>query len=360
MACYINIENRYRCASLRERQMHHVWAATAAAVVSVGATAVSAGMQASASSKAAKAQGAAAKKATRQEKKALRGFTQGQQQIEADLGQIQGPVRDPEANIREAERITGYNIAQLDRLYGGQYKNLQDLAVRAINDRLSGQMTQAARGATMRESAYMQGAGFNPATARAGAIAQRGPFDYLRAIGQSAEEAVTQGFNMMGDWTNLVRGFIESPLRVSQDSLAYQMGAANVGLEKAGIRSQMLSAQYGAQVGQAQRGLTRQQEQAATNLALEQQRAETLGKMGESVASFGSTAAGAYNKYATARNTSTTPLKSGFYAGEIGAANAYGVAPSQLSYQQPSGGFLGIGGQSGGYYYTPGGTFGRK
>jgi hypothetical protein len=272
----------------------------AAGVITAAGAAAAGGMQMAAASKAAKAQGAAAKAAARKEKKALKGFQQGQAQIEADLGQIQAPVRDPEANIREAERITGYNIAQLDRLYGGQYKNLQDLALRAINDRLSGQMTQSAREATMRESAYMQGAGFNPATARAGAIAQRGPFDYLRAIGQSTEQAVTQGFNMMGDWTNLVRGFIESPLRVSQDSLAYQMRAANVGLEKAGIRSQMLSAQYGAQTGQAQRGYARQQENIATSLAAREAGEETIRGTSEALGSAIASGYGAYNQYATA------------------------------------------------------------
>ena len=359
MACYINIEDRYRCASLRERQMHHVWAATATAVIAIGATAVSAGMQASASSKAAKAQGAAAKKAQRKENKALKGFQQGQAQIESELEQIPMPVRDPEANMREAERITGYNREQLNKFYGGQHKNLEDLAVRAINDRLSGQMTQAARGATMRESAYMQGAGFNPATARAGAIAQRGPFDYLRAIGQSAEQAVTQGFNMMGDWTRTAAGFIESPLRVSQDSLAYQMGEANVGLEKVGIRSQMLSAQYGAQTGQAQRGYARQQENIATSTAAAYQRAAMVQEIGQSVASAGSGAGNAYSQYATAAGASTTPMESGFYKGEVGAANAMNVAPSQISYQKPTGQFLGMGGQQGGYYYNPSGPYGR-
>jgi hypothetical protein len=287
-------------------------------------------MQANAAGKAAKGQAAAMKKARRQEKKAGQKFQQGQAQIEADLAQIPMPVRDPEANIREAERITGYNISQLDRMYGGQYKNLQDLAVRAINDRLSGQMTQAARGATMRESAYMQGAGFNPATARAGAIAQRGPFDYLRAIGQSAEQAVTQGFNMMGDWTRTAAGFIESPLRVSQDSLAYQMGAANVGLEKVGIRSQMLSAQYGAQTGQAQRGYARQQENIGASLAARQAAAQGIGDTTAAIGQAGMTGYGAYSQYATAAGASTTPMDSGFYKGQIGAANAYGVAPSQV------------------------------
>jgi hypothetical protein len=329
MACYINIEDRYRCASIRERQMHHVWAATAAAVITVGTTAVSAGMQSSTSGKAAKAQGAAAKKAKRQQNKALKGFTQGQAQIESDLGQIQAPVMDIGADIKEAERITGYNISQLDRMYGGQYKNLQDLAVRAINDRLSGQMTQSAREATMRESAYMQGAGFNPATARAGAIAQRGPFDYLRAIGQSAEQAVTQGFNMMGDWSRTAAGFIANPLAVSQQRLAYGTGAANVGLEKVGIRSQMLSTQYGAQTGQAQRGYARQQENIGASLARDQATAQGIQDVSGAIGQAGMSGYGAYSQYATAKASGIPQYSS--------LASAQQAAPYAGGYSQIQG-----------------------
>lgn len=305
--------------------------------VAVGGAALSAGMQASAANKAARAQGAAAKKAQRQENKALKAFQEGQARIEGDLGKIQAPVKDIEANIREAERITGYNISQLDRMYGGQYKNLQDLAVRAINDRLSGQMTQSARGATMRESAYMQGAGFNPATARAGAIAQRGPFDYLRAIGQFAEQAVTQGFNMMGDWTRTAAGFIGNPLAVSQDSLAYQMGAANVGLEKVGIRSQMLSAQYGAQTGQAQRGYARQQENIGASLARDTTYAKGVGDVANAFSSAAMSGAGAYGQYATAKGAGGG-FPGGFdYTKAYGSATYGGASPGFGNFDYGSG-----------------------
>lgn len=300
-------------------------------VVAVAGAAASAGMQASAAGKAAKAQGAAAKKAQRQENKALKAFQEGQARIEGDLGQIQAPVRDPEANIREAERITGYNISQLDRMYGGQYKNLQDLAVRAINDRLSGQMTQSAREATMRESAYMQGAGFNPATARAGAIAQRGPFDYLRAIGQSAEQAVTQGFNMMGDWSRTAAGFIANPLAVSQDSLAYQMGAANVGLSKVGIKADLLSSMYGAQTGQAQRGYARQQENIGASLARDQALAQGIGDTTAAIGQAGMSGYGAYSQYATAKGAGGGGIVSGYggkqYAPQTSATGGKYYAP---------------------------------
>ena len=210
MACYINIENRYRCASLRERQMHHVWAATAAAVVSVGATAVSAGMQASAASKAGKAQAAAQKKATRQEKKALKGFTKGQQQIEADLGQIQMPVMDIGADIKDAERITGYNIAQLEQIYPGA-KNQRQLASLAITDMLQGKLPQSVIGETMREAAQRGGAGFNIATAGKGAIAQAPQYDYARAIGATSLGLMQEGLNQSARWQQVAGAFIQSP-----------------------------------------------------------------------------------------------------------------------------------------------------
>jgi hypothetical protein len=309
MACYINIENRYRCASLRERQMHHVWAATAAAVVSVGATAVSAGMQASAASKAGKAQAAAQKKATRQEKKALKGFTKGQQQIEADLGQIQMPVMDIGADIKDAERITGYNIAQLEQIYPGA-KNQRQLASLAITDMLQGKLPQSVIGETMREAAQRGGAGFNIATAGKGAIAQAPQYDYARAIGGRATEFMIEGLNQSARWQLAADQFIQKVLPVSQNRLSYQMGAADVGLKKAGIRSDLLAAQYGAQLGQTERGLARQQEQTATSLAREQQFAQTLGEMGQTVSSAGSAFSSAYDKYKTAKLGSTPQFSS--------------------------------------------------
>jgi len=372
MACYINIENRYRCASLRERQMHHVWAATAAAVVSVGATAVSAGMQASASSKAAKAQGAAAKKATRQEKKALRGFTQGQQQIEADLGKVPMPVFNLPQDIAGARDISAYYRQEQEKFLPGaaaqREKGTQQLnqAMDVIGTYLRGEIPQDVKDQLMRNIAEMGGAGFAPAAAGRGAFVQGPQANLARSLGLTSLDIQGRGLTAAPQiqasaqrWNELAERFRAEPLDVSRMSLAYQMGGADVGLKKAGIRSDLLAAQYGAQLGQTERGLARQQEQAATSLALEQQRAATLGKMGESVASGVSSVGNAYSQYANAKGASTTPMASGFYAGEIGAANAYGVAPSQLSYQKGTGGFLGIGGQGGGYYYTPGGVYGR-
>lgn len=330
----------------------------AAGVITAAGAAAAGGMQMAAASKAAKAQGAAAKAAARKEKKALKGFQKGQAQIEADLGQIQAPVYDYAAMERDALAESKYRRAQA---FGGeaQYEALRKQALANISQGLAGQLTEAELGAVRREQAFLQGAGFNPAMAGRGAIQQRGQFDYLRAIGQTAGEAIRNARDFMGQWTNIASAYIADPKAYGALQYQYGMGAANIGLEKAGIRSQMLSAQYGAQTGAAQRRYARQQENIATSLAAKESQAKMVEGTTQAVGSAVAGGAGAYGQYATAANASTTPMSSGFYRGEIGAANAYGVAPSQLSYQKPSGGFMGMGGQQGGYYYTPGGVYGR-
>ena len=331
MACYTNIEDRYRLASLRERQMHHVWAATAAAVVSVAATGTAAVMQSQAASKAAKGQAAAAKKAQRQERKALKGFQKGQAQIESELGQIQSPVMDIGADIADAERITGYNIAQLERLYPGA-ANQRQLASLAITDMIQGKLPQSVVGETMREVAQRGGAGFNIATAGRGALPQAPQYDYARAIGATSYGVMQQGLAASQNWQSLAGQFIQSPLQVSQNRLSYQMGAANVGLQKVGIKADLLSSLYGKQTEQTGRELSRRQEAVQTTLAREQQLAESIQKMGESASSAGSAAAGAYSKYAAAKG-------GGIVTGYGGQQFAPQTSATGGEYYAPIGGF---------------------
>jgi len=145
---HIPIEQRY---DKRNQMFHSSAFAIAAGVVGVAGAAASAGMSMYSAGRAAKAQGAAAKAAARKEKKALKGFQKGQAQIEADLGQIQAPVMDIGADINDAQRITGYNIAQLEQIYPGA-KNQRQLASLAITDMLQGKLPQSVIGETMREA----------------------------------------------------------------------------------------------------------------------------------------------------------------------------------------------------------------
>ena len=115
MACYINIEDRYRGAAIRERQMQHVWAATAAAVVSVGAAAAGTAISVNASQRAAAQQASAGKKMTKAQQSAFN-------DLQARLAGIQAPQWNLGADIADAERITGYNAAQLEQSLSGRNK----------------------------------------------------------------------------------------------------------------------------------------------------------------------------------------------------------------------------------------------
>lgn len=268
--------------------------------LSVAGAATAAGMQMSAASKAARAQGAAAKAAARKEKKALKGFQAGIPQIEAELAQIQAPVMDIGADIKDAERITGYNIAQLEQIYPGA-KNQRQLASLAITDMLQGKLPQSVIGETMREAAQRGGAGFNIATAGKGAIAQAPQYDYARAIGATSLGLMQEGLNQSARWQQVAGQFIQSPLQVSQQRLAYGIGAADIGLKKAGIRADLLASQYGAQTGAAQRGYARQQENIGASLAARQSAAQGIGDVTGTVGQLGLAGYMAYNQLDAAK-----------------------------------------------------------
>lgn len=304
----------------------------AAGVIVAAGAATAGAMSASAAGKAAKAQGAAAKAAARKEKKAIKGFQKGQAQIESDLGQIQMPVMDIGADINDAQRITGYNIAQLEQIYPGA-KNQRQLASLAITDMLQGKLPQSVIGETMREAAQRGGAGFNLATAGKGAIAQAPQYDYARAIGATSLGLMQEGMNQSARWQQVAGQFIQNPLEVSQQRLAYGMGAANVGLQKVGIKADLLSSMYGAQTGQAQRGYARQKENIAASLAAREASAamvkDTSAAVGSAVAGYyGGGAGGAgqlasgtqYGSYAAAQQAAP-------YAGSISQVYGMGYVP---------------------------------
>ena len=284
-------------------------------VVAVAGAATAAGMQASAADKAAKAQGAAGKKAAKAEReafasreKAIKKFGKGQKLLEKDLAAIQAPTMDIGADIREAERITGYNLAQLEQIYPGAASQRQ-LASLAINDMIQGKLPQAVIGETMREAAQRGGAGFNIATAGKGAIAQAPQYDYARAIGATSLGLMQEGLNQSARWQQAAGSFIQGVPQISALRYQYGMGAANIGMQKIDTRRQMLADLYGAQIGGAeaqqqmgQRQYARQQEGISANLAAQQAVAQGIGDTTAAIGQAGMAGYGAYGQYATAKN----------------------------------------------------------
>jgi hypothetical protein len=346
MACYINIEDRYRCASLRERQMHHVWAATAAAVISVGAAAAGTAMSTSAANKAARATGAAGGIMDKRMREA-------QQRLVGQLGQIQAPKWDLARDIKEAGQVTDYNLAELEQIFPGATTSREIAGQTAIAYQ-KGEIPKDVRDSIMRSVAELGGAGFAPQQA---GMPQVGGFQAAqgllsRQLGLTSLDLSKIGNQLSQSWQAIAGSFIESPLQVGQARLGYEKAAADIQLAKA-------QAEAGMAVDVAQGAYGTAVDTIGAKLAANQALASGISSTGQALGG-GISGYGAALGAAKAAGTGSTALTSqGFYKDQVGAANQYGVAPSQLSYQKGTGGFLGMGGQQGGYYYNPSGQYGR-
>jgi hypothetical protein len=306
--------------------------AIAAGVVAVGAAAGSAAISMSAADRAKKAQG----KAAASFKKALKN--------------VKAPEYNVGSMIADAAQISAAQRKELEKFQPGaaalRKRSVGQLnqAMGITDEYLRGEIPQDVREQTMRDIAEFGGAGFNPATA-----GQTGGFQAAQALvprqfgltsldlqrtGLAAVPAI-QGTAQ--NWQQLAKAFTADPLAVGELQYRYAMGAAEVNMAKAtGVYSankENIAASYAAQQA-----------------------------VGQGISQIGQATSGALMGMSGAAGqmgASTTPNSSGFYSGQIGAANAYNVAPSQLSYQKSSGGFMGMGGTSGGYYYNPSGSYGR-
>ena len=317
----------------RHPQMFHSSGfAIAAGVVAVGAAAGSAAISMSAADRAKKAQG----KAAASFKKALKN--------------VKAPEYNVGSMIADAAQISAAQRKELEKFQPGaaalRKRSVGQLnqAMGITDEYLRGEIPQDVREQTMRDIAEFGGAGFNPATA-----GQTGGFQAAQALvprqfgltsldlqrtGLAAVPAI-QGTAQ--NWQQLAKAFTADPLAVGELQYRYAMGAAEVNMAKAtGVYSankENIAASYAAQQA-----------------------------VGQGISQIGQATSGALMGMSGAAGqmgASTTPNSSGFYSGQIGAANAYNVAPSQLSYQKSSGGFMGMGGTSGGYYYNPSGSYGR-
>jgi len=386
------IESRYR----KENRMFHSGAfAIAAGVVGLGTAATTGIMGMQAANRAAGATAATGKKMQQQTAKATEGYDKKVRKATRQLEQQQNKLRrqieaiDPNIyiprydlrgatleGIEAANRVTANTLQQLEQVAPGSAMARQQVGG-IINSYLRGEVPQDVREQTMRNIAEMGGAGFNIATAGRGMGIQAPQANLARSLGLTSLNLQQTGINAAQSWQQMANQFIQSPTQMMAFGLqgrAQDINVAQANIEnqfrKAGalgdINTQMFGAQtglaqklYEAQTGQAQTAYDVGQQNIAARLAASQAQSQAIQGIGSAATGAIMGAGSAYNQAAQARATSTTPMESGFYAGEIGAANAYNVAPSQLSYQKPTGGFLGIGGQKGGFYYTPSGVYGR-
>jgi hypothetical protein len=325
--------------------------AIAGTVVSVAA----AGYGAYSSSQAAKRTGAAGDKARKDEKKAFELQKQASENLQRQLGQIQAPKWNLARDIQEAGQVTDYNVNQLEKIFPGA-KTSRDIAAQTAISYQKGEIPKDVRDSIMRSVAELGGAGFSPQQA-----GQVGGFQAAqgllgRQIGKMSVELSQLGNQISQGWQALAGSFIiESPLRVGQARLGYEQAAADIEMNKAQTEYNARLGLSQTQSGMAQRQYGRSIDTIGANLAADQAWAATGQALGSGMTSYAS-GFGAGKGVGTG---STAMTNQGFYKDQVGAANQYGVAPSQLSYQKGTGGTLGMGGQQGGYYYNPSGQYGR-
>jgi hypothetical protein len=355
------IEQRYNKTN---RMFHSSGFAIAAGVVAVGAAAGSAAISMSASDKAAKAQAGAGKKYNKQLAQATGTFNKQQQKLKKQLQKMNVEIDIPQYNLQNAtiegieaaNRVTANTLQQLETVAPGSAQARQQVGT-IINSYLRGEVPQDVQEQITRMTAERAGAGFRPP--QGGGM---GPSGFQAAQGQLARnlgltslDLQQGGVNMASSWQQAATSFIQSPTQMM--ALGLQGRGQDIDVAQANIRNRMSQlemigginmGQYNAATGQAQQGYGVAQQGIEATLASRQAIAQGVQSIGSATSGALSGMGSAYGQLATAQGASTTPTSSGFYQGQLGAAKAYNVAPSQLSYQQ-----------GGGYYYTPSGAYGR-
>jgi hypothetical protein len=273
--------------------------AIAAGVVAVGAAAGSAAISMSAADRAKKGQGKAAATFKKQQREATAQYEQRQNEVRAMINAVQAPEYNLGAMIGDAAQISEYNRQQVEAFQPGAAA-LRARSVGQINKAmdvtdqyLRGEIPQDVREQTMRNVAEFGGAGFNPATAgRAGgfqAAQALVPRQFgltsldLQGRGLAATSQI-QGTAM--NWQQLSRAFISEPLDVGRLQLGFQTAAAEVGLQKAGLTSNLNTGLYNAKTGLSQNIYNANKENIAASYAAQQ-------AVGQGVSDIGQATSGA-------------------------------------------------------------------
>ena len=306
-------------------------------------------------------------------------------------------------SINAANKITANTLQQLEKIVPGsakargqamqsigrwennlnqQYQGLQanqaliNQQRGVVSSMLRGELTPVQQEQINRVIAERAGAGFNPATAgRVGGFqtAQAQLADQLR---QSSEQRILAGMQLAPGVNEQQRGLAASSIGLSEGFRGLQATAQNwnqlanqyvqnvpqimgIGLQgrgqdiqvkqygiqnafdQQGLISQINQGNYAALTGQAQNIYGVNKENIAASYAAQQAVGQGVSDIGNATSGALTGMSGGYNQYATAAGASTTPMDSGFYKGQIGAANAYGVAPSQVRQYGSQGWSLG-------------------
>jgi hypothetical protein len=338
-------------------QMFHSSAfAIGAGVVAVAAAGTSAAVSMSAASRASKAQGAAAKSFKKQQSKATKGLVKGQREVQGMISEVKAPEYNLGAMIGDAGQISNYYRQQLETFQPGAAQQRQQAqtqigqAMDVVSSYLRGDIPQDVKDQITRNVAESAGAGFNPATAgRAGGF-QAAQGQMARNLGLTSLDIQGMGLAAMPsvqgtamNWQQLAKAFTADPLDVGRVQLGFQSAAAEVGLQKAKMTSDMYSNIANAQLGLASQIYGANKENAAASYAAQQ-------AVGQGVSQIGQATSGALM---TGMQISAAKqgLNLGGMGGMGGDAGAGATPQSITGYGNKQ--YIPATSASGGQYYKP-------
>jgi hypothetical protein len=316
---------------------HSTGFAIAAGVVAVGAAAGSAAISMSAADRAKRGQGKAAAAYKKQQREATAQYEQRQNEVRAMINAVKAPEYNLGAMTGDAAKISEYNRQQVEKFQRGatalRARSVGQLnqAMDVTDEYLRGEIPQDVREQTMRDIAEFGGAGFNPATAgRAGgfqAAQALVPRQFgltsldLQRTGLAATSQI-QGTAM--NWQQLSRAFISEPLDVGRLQLGFQTAAAEVGLQKAGLTSNLNTGLYNAKTGLSQNVYNANKENIAASYAAQQ-------AVGQGVSDIGKATSGALFSGAQISGAQQgLNIGSNPYSGGGGFGTGYGSQPIQF------------------------------
>jgi hypothetical protein len=300
-------------------QKFNVFAATATALgasaaisAGIGAATIGAG----ATLGAAALSSSAASKTAKSGQKQLAKQTEKTQEMAERLPYETGAVlrsNIPEYN-QAAGELTAGTLKALEQFQPGSEQQRQQIS-QSISSLLGGKLTPD----MMQNIAEIGGAGFNPFTA-----GRAGGFQTAQALyPKGSLAALKEGFGMFQSMMGLAPAFLTTSTQAG--AMATNLG---------GLSAAALGGSYQAGANQI-----------VGNIALANQQNQANMGMGSAIGGLGKAAGDIFGQ---AYQGNAGLQSSGFYGSQNAAANAYGVAPNQLSQQ---------GGSGGGYYYNPSGTY---
>jgi hypothetical protein len=320
--------------------------AIAAGVVAVGAAAGSAAISMSAADRAKKGQGVAAAAFKRQQRKATKGLVKGQQEVQGMINEVKAPEYNLGAMIGDAGQISDYYRKQLETFQPGAAQQRQQAqgqigqAMDVISSYLRGDIPQDVKDQITRNVAESAGAGFNPATAGRTGGFQAAQGQMARNLGLTSLDIQGRGLAAMPSvqgtamqWQNLAKAFTADPLDVGRVQLGFQSAAAEVGLQKAKLTSDMFSNIYNAQSGLASQIYGANKENIAASYAAQQAVGQGVSDIGKATSGALMGVSNAYGQMGAAGAGGTTYGSSAAaqqaapYAGSISQVQGMGYVP---------------------------------